>query len=110
MRQERFQTPLLEGHKGAAVEVPFDPGDRWAIPARQLWRGRRGHEVRGRLNGVDFESQIVPRSGKFFMLVRDELQRAAGAGIGDVVRVVVEPAAAVMKPRAPRRRRKPGSR
>ncbi len=91
MKRERFKAELLPGHKGAAVEVPFDPAKQWAIPRKQLWRGRHGHSVRADLNGACFETFIVPRSRKFFMLVNDELQRAAGVSVGDKVSVTVEP-------------------
>ncbi|HEX5010862.1 MAG TPA: hypothetical protein VFY71_10715 [Planctomycetota bacterium] len=43
---DQFRGIILEGHKGAAVPVPFDPVQRWGLPARALWRGRRGHRVR----------------------------------------------------------------
>lgn len=91
MKKERFRAPLLLGHKGAAIEVPFDPAKQWAIGARPLWPGRRGHPVQGELNGVSFESCIVPRSRKFWMLVDEEVQKKAGVSAGDTVRVTVEP-------------------
>jgi hypothetical protein len=91
MKKEKFTAELLLGHKGAAVEVPFDPAEMWAIAARPLWPGRRGHTVRGELNGVSFGSVIVPRSRKFWMLVDKEIQEKAGVSIGDTVRVRVQP-------------------
>jgi hypothetical protein len=91
MKRHRFKGELLPGHKGGAVEVPFDPEKQWAIPPRQLWRGRHGHSVQADLNGARFETFIVPRSKKFFLLVTDELQRAAGVSAGDTVSIVVEP-------------------
>jgi hypothetical protein len=91
IKKERFKTVLLPGHKGAAVEVPFDPTKLWAIAARPLWPGRRGHTVRGELNGVSFGSCIVPRSRKFWMLVAEEVQWKAGVSVGDAVSVAVEP-------------------
>ncbi len=91
MKTTQFKGVILDGHKGAAVEAPFDPSKRWGIPARALWRGRRGHAVRGRLNGVPFESFIVARSGRFWMPVDAKLQAAAKAWIGATVAVTVEP-------------------
>ena len=91
MKKERFKAELLPGHKVGAVEVPFDPAKQWAIPPKQLWRGRHGHSVQADLNGACFETFIVPRSRKFFMLVNDELQQAAGISVGDVVSITVEP-------------------
>ena len=91
MKMKRFKAELLAGHKGAAVEVPFDPAELWAISARPLWPGRRGHTVRAELNGVSFGSCIVPRSRRFWMLVDEEVQKKAGVSVGDTVRVSVEP-------------------
>jgi len=91
MKRARFKAELLGGHKGAAVEVPFDPAKKWPIDAVALWPGRRGHIVRAELNGVSFGSCIVPRSRKFWMLIDEGVQRKAGASVGDSVRVMVEP-------------------
>jgi hypothetical protein len=73
------------------VEVPFDPASEWGTAPTQLWPGRRGHPVRAELNGVSFGSCIVPRSKKFWMLVDEDVQRKAGASVGDTVRISVEP-------------------
>lgn len=90
-KKEKFEGELLLGHKGAAVEVPFDPEQKWRISARALWPGRRGHTVRAELNGVSFGSCIVPRSRKFWMLVDNDVQEKAGVAVGDTVRFSVEP-------------------
>ncbi|MEP7132207.1 MAG: DUF1905 domain-containing protein [Acidobacteriota bacterium] len=91
-KTKRFQATLLGGHKDAACEVPFDPGDAWGTPAAPLWRGRRGHRVRGRLNGFAFESAIVPRSRRFWLIVDAAMRKGAGVEIGKTVAVQVEPA------------------
>jgi uncharacterized protein DUF1905 len=91
MRAAQFTGELLAGHKEAAIEVPFDPATRWGVPAHRLWTGRRGHAVKGRLNGVEFESVVVPRSRRFYLLVPDELQSAIGASIGDMIRATIAP-------------------
>jgi hypothetical protein len=78
---ERFRARILQGHKGAAVELPFDPAVRWSLPAIALWPGRRGHVVRGRL------------AGRHFVLVDAALMAAAGVEVGDTVEVSVEPLA-----------------
>lgn len=93
IKKERFEAVLLPGHKGAAVEVPFDPAKLWAIATRPLWPGRRGHTVRGESNGISFGSCVVARSRKFWMLVDVEVQQKAGVSVGDTVRVTVEPLA-----------------
>jgi len=91
MKKKTFKAELLSGHKDAAVEVPFDPAQAWGIEAKPLWRGRRGHEVKGNLNGSLFESAIVPRAKKFWMVVDRDMQQAAKVTVGDVVNVSVEP-------------------
>ena len=91
MRSERFTGVLLDDHNGGAVEVPFDPTNRWAIPAIRLGAGRYGHAVRGRLNGLDFESVVVSRAGGYFLMVSDRLRNDAGLAIGDSVQITLHP-------------------
>jgi hypothetical protein len=91
LKAVRFRAPLLEGHKEDAVEVPFDPAKRWSTRALPLMRGRRGHHVRGLMNRVRFESFVVARSRRFYVLVDADLKRAAGLEVGDVVEVALEP-------------------
>jgi hypothetical protein len=93
--RKKFKAEVLTGHKDAAVEVPFDPAEVWGLAPRPLWRGRRGHAVRGTVNGFKFaESYIVPRQKKFYLLLGRELSQAAGVNAGDHVTVALEPAAA----------------
>jgi hypothetical protein len=89
MKAERFNAKVLTGHKGAAVEVPFNPTERWGIPAQHIIPRRRGHAVEATLNDLPFESFIVPRSKRFFLLVSPDVLKAAHAEIGDTVRVVL---------------------
>jgi len=91
MSSVRIRGELLEGHKGAAVEVPFDPSVRWKREASKLWRGRRGHPVRARLGSVDFESAIVPRSKRFWLLVDAAVLSKTGRKVGDVLQITIEP-------------------
>jgi hypothetical protein len=88
---QRFRGTILEGHKGCAVEVPFDPADRLGTASAPLWRGRRGHRVQGTIRGIRFETAIVSRSKRFWMLVGDEQLEAARLRAGDRVAVAVEP-------------------
>jgi hypothetical protein len=94
MKNKKFKAEVRSGHKEDAVEVPFDPTEVWGIEPKPLWRGRRGHVVKGRLNGRNFESFIVPRSKRFYMLIDEELERKAGVTVGDIVEVAVELSAA----------------
>jgi hypothetical protein len=95
VKTQDFVAELLMGHKGAAVIVPFDPGAVWGTSpvTHGVLPWRTGHLVRGFVNGVPFEGWIGRRWGRFFLLVDEELQRQAGAGIGDMLQVVVEPRA-----------------
>jgi Domain of unknown function (DUF1905) len=94
MKTERFKAILLEGHKDPAVEVPFDPATRWTVPTTRLGPGRHGHRVHGRLNGLEFESVVVPRGGAFFLIVPEELKAAAQLAPGDVAQLVLHPQSA----------------
>ena len=89
--KKKFKAELLSGHKEDAVEVPFDPGKEWGISPKPLWRGRRGHLVNASVNGFSFESSIVPRQKKFYLLIDAKAAKAAGVSNGAKVEVVVEP-------------------
>jgi hypothetical protein len=96
MKRRRFETELELGHKGvSAIIVPFDPGDIWGTRAVSIPhpRYRTGHLVKGAINGIAFEGWIGFRWGRFFIIVDEELQRAAGASPGDMVKVAIEPRA-----------------
>jgi hypothetical protein len=91
MKPARFRSELLEGHKGCACEVPFDPGQRWGIARIALRPGRRGHRVRGTINGVPFESEVVPRMRRFWVLVEEPTRKRARLAVGDVADLALEP-------------------
>jgi hypothetical protein len=94
MKPSTFSGTLLEGHKGVALEVPFDPSERWGVAAVRLWTGRRGYPVHGRINGMPFESAVVPRSRRHYVLVSDEVREALGLGVGETVDVALTPRSA----------------
>ena len=91
MKTKKFKAEVLPGHKENAVEVPFNPSEVWGVDPQPLWRGRRGHTVKGKLNGRKFEGFIVPRQKKFFMLIDEALEQGAGVAAGDVVEVALQP-------------------
>jgi len=95
MPRQTFDAELLDGHKGPAVLVPFDPGETWGAlptPVETAAYGKiAAHLVTGTMNRRKFDGCIVRRWGKHFILVDDELRRAAGVAVGDVVRVSVWP-------------------
>ena len=92
MKFESFQSNLRSGHKGNAVQVPFDPRARWSIPAQPLWPGRRGFPVHAKLNGVAFDSAIVARSRMFWLLVPAEVSSSARVLVGEPCSIAVAPA------------------
>jgi hypothetical protein len=83
---------LLSGHKQNALEVPFDPAKEWNIQAQPLWRGRRGFRVKARIKGFAFESSIVPRQRRFFLLIDPVVAELAELVVGSRIRATVEPA------------------
>jgi hypothetical protein len=99
MKETRFTATLLEGHKGGAFEVPFDPNEKWSIPDMPLRKGRRGHRVQGTINGAAFESAIVPRSKRFFLEVDAELQKRLDLSTGDDAKIVIRPVAPTVRER-----------
>ena len=81
-----FQSKLLSGHKEDAIEVPFDPS-QLGLTSQALWLGRRGYRVKATLNGYDFEGAVVARSKRFWLLVPEPIEQAAGVIVGDSVQV-----------------------
>jgi hypothetical protein len=73
------------------------PGQAWAhlpIPfsVEKAFSSKARVAVRGTINGVAFRSSIMPRGdGTHYMAVNQTLRAAAAAGIGDQVKVVMEP-------------------
>ena len=90
-RAERFSSVVLAGHKGLGFEVPFDPGKRWCRAPVSLRPGRRGHRVSGTVNGTSFDSAVVGRSRRFFVIVTDGMAKAATLREGSAVRVLLRP-------------------
>jgi len=91
-KPEKFRAEVRTGHKGCAVEVPFDPGRTWGVrPTRVVYSKVRGIAARGTLSGTPFESWIVHRWGNHFLLLGDGLLAEAGVRPGDTVEVRVGP-------------------
>jgi predicted DNA-binding protein (MmcQ/YjbR family) len=97
MANARFTATLLEGHKGAAFEVPFDPAKRWKIPPERLRAGRNGHRVAGVINGVGFQSAVVPRLRRFWLEIEDDLRKDAKLAIGRSATITIHPLKAVVQ-------------
>jgi len=91
MSAARFRGVVLAGHKGNAIEVPFDPGTKWPIKTQAIRAGRRGYAVRAQINGTPFDSFVVTRSKKFWLLLPTQAEANAGIGIGDETAVTLQP-------------------
>lgn len=89
MKTKKFKAELQGGHKEDAIEVPFNPAETWGVAPVPLWRGRKGHRVLATLNGVSFETFIVPRQQTFFLLVAEDIKQTAGVAAGAVVEITV---------------------
>jgi hypothetical protein len=87
----RFESEVLDGHKGLAFELPFSPPTRWGLSEVALRPARRGYRVQGSVNAVRFESVVVPRAKRFWLLVTDEMKKAGRLRAGSSVRVSVGP-------------------
>src|SRR2546423_14716024 len=91
METARSPATLLDGHKGAAFEVPFDPSERWSIEPARLRAGRNGHRVIGTVNGVGFDSAIVPRAKKFWVEIDDAVLQKTKLEIGGRAKIELRP-------------------
>jgi hypothetical protein len=92
MKAERISGVVLTGHKGDAVEVPFDPGAKWSVTAQQIGPGRRGYRVACRVGATRFDSCVVARSGTFWLLLSAEVEAKLSIKAGDAVSLSLEPA------------------
>ena len=90
MRALRVTGTLIQGHKGCALEVPWDPALRWGPPV-PLWPGRQGHEVTVDAQGLEFPSAIVGRSKRFWLLIPAEAMREWSLRPGDELAVSIRP-------------------
>ena len=95
---------VLEGHKDAAVEVPFDPAERFGVEAVPLRRGRRGHRVRATAKSCRFESEIVPRSKRFWLVLPASVLADLRLEPGERIEVSVEPLGVAVSPKRAARR------
>ena len=91
MKRQSFSDTVLTGHKGKAIEVPFDPGLLWGIKQEQIHPGRRGYRVIGEVKGLNFSSHVVARSKKFWLLLPAAIEAGAKVGVGETVAVKLHP-------------------
>jgi len=92
MNETHFKGIVVSGHKESAVEVPFDPAHEWHATAQQIRPGRRGFAVHAQVNGSAFDSFVVGRSKKFWLLLPASVEKQAAIRTGDEVAVTLHPA------------------
>ena len=80
MKAERISGVVQAGHKGDAVEVPFDPGAKWGVAAQQIGPGRRAYRVVCRVGATRFDSCVVARSKKFWLLLSSDISALVSDG------------------------------
>jgi hypothetical protein len=85
-----FEAVVVDGHKGAAVEVPFDPVAEWKVTPGPIRPGRHGVAVGATVNGVAFDGFIVGRQRRFYLRLDEAVLEAAGVAVGDRVAVRVQ--------------------
>jgi hypothetical protein len=88
---KRFSAEILGGHKENAVEVPFDPAAVWGGSPVAIRPGRRGYAVEVVASSARFESFVVARSRRHWLLLNDDAMRVLGAKRGDVIAVALAP-------------------
>ena len=87
-----FRAIVQRGHKGCAVEVPFNPRTTWGVEASVSSEGGvRGVPVKCTAARAKFDSCIVYRWGKYFLLLDDENLDAARATEGEEIAITVTP-------------------
>ncbi|MGC2300569.1 MAG: YdeI/OmpD-associated family protein [Acidobacteriaceae bacterium] len=85
--QQTFSIRLIgRGPKGAWTHLPIP------FSVEEIFGAKGRVAVRGTINAIPFRSSIMPRGdGTHYMAVNQTIRAAAGAGIGDMVKVVMEP-------------------
>jgi len=91
MKAERISGVVLSGHKGDAVEVPFDPSAKWGVAAQAIGPGRRGYRVACRVGAARFDSCVVARSKKFWLLLPADVEDELSIKTGDTVSLSLAP-------------------
>lgn len=93
MNGARFRAVVMSGHKEDAVEVPFDPAAKWGIKTQQIGAVRSGFAARAEINGVAFDTFVVARARKFWLLLPPEVGAKTDVAAGDEIAIVLLPLA-----------------
>ena len=90
--QVRFEAELIEGHKAVTVvPVPFDPEEKWSVKPVRLVGRRHGWVIAGSANGVAFDGYIGERWNRFFIIIEENVRKAAKVSVGDMLNMTVRP-------------------
>ena len=66
----------------AGMNLPFD--------VKKVW-GKARVPVTGTINGFKFRTTVAPMRGEYFICVNRQMREGGNCGIGDTVKVVMEP-------------------
>jgi Bacteriocin-protection, YdeI or OmpD-Associated/Domain of unknown function (DUF1905) len=66
----------------AGMNLPFDP--------KKVW-GKSRIPVTGTINGFKFRTTVCPMRGEYFVCVNRHLREGGNCGVGDTVKIVMEP-------------------
>jgi hypothetical protein len=101
MKAVKFESTVLEGHKGPGFEVPFDPAEKWGIAPAKVGTARNGHRVRLKVNGEQLEAVVVPRMRRFFAMTEAPSTLAAGERVSVSIEPLVDEVSAHFAGRDP---------
>ena len=90
MPTETLRGVIQAGHKEDAIEVPFSPAARWQAKQVRIRPGRRGYRVAATLARHAFESHVVARAGRHWLVLPAMVETLAGVGAGSEVEVLVQ--------------------
>ena len=76
----------------AGMNLPFDP--------KKVW-GKARLPVTGTINGFKFRTTVCPMRGEYFVCVNQQMREGGKCGVGDTVKVVMEPDTAPRSVEAP---------
>jgi hypothetical protein len=82
--RKQFKVTLFGAGKGevAGMNIPFD--------VKKVW-GRARVPVTGTINGFRFRTTVCPMGGEYFVCVNRFMRAGGKCGVGDTVKVVMEP-------------------
>ncbi len=93
--RKQFKVKLFGATAGgevAGMHIPFD--------VKEVW-GKARVPVSGTINGFKFRSTVCRMKGEYFMCVNRQMREGGKCGVGDTVKVVMEPDTAPRTVEAP---------